>query len=79
VFNRTDVLEAMDAQSGLTLSLSEFVAKQLSPELVLATYRATIRDGDSVRHSLRSSLWVHRASRWQLVFHQGTLSDGPAI
>jgi glyoxylase I family protein len=49
-------------------------AKEVSPGTVLLTYelemktprhRATLR-------SQRSSLWMQRGDRWQIVFHQGT-------
>ncbi len=79
LWDKADVVEERPAQSGLTFSLTDFAANQLGPNLVHATYRASIRDADSVRHSLRSSLWIFRSCRIQIVFHQGTPCDAPAV
>ena len=78
VYDKADAVKQLPAESGLTFSLSDFAVNQLSPQLVLATYRVAIREQGSVRHTLRSSLWVHRSDRWQLLFHQGTPSNPPA-
>ncbi len=45
------------------IKVEEFGARELSATVVLVTYRSP---------SLRSSIWVLRKGKWQLVFHQGT-------
>jgi len=50
------------------LVVEHFSARPIAPETVLVTYKA-IREG---RVSLRSSIWINRNDRWQIVFHQGT-------
>lgn len=50
--------------------ISEFVLKELSPEVFLATYK-TVRLHDN-QQTLRSSIWRVSAESCQMVFHQGT-------
>jgi hypothetical protein len=52
--------------------LSNFDIYPLSEEIVLATYR--ICNEETKQHSLRSSIWKFSAGRWQMIFHQGTLT-----
>jgi hypothetical protein len=55
-------------------TLIDFSARFLAAEVVLVTYR-TVRQRSSretMERSWRSSIWVNREDRWQLVFHQGT-------
>ena len=60
-------------------SMSHFKAEALAPDVALVTYRVAISDesGPEVRHSLRSSIWKRQGGRWQVIFHQGTLTPGP--
>lgn len=45
----------------------------LSADVVLATY---VIDNKTInRHTLRSSIWKHIDGRWQLYFHQGTITS----
>ena len=61
------------------LSLSDFEAKRLAPDVVLTTYRGVIFDetGQPTKHTLCSSIWKHMAGRWQTVFHQETPTAAP--
>lgn len=77
VWDKAAVVAELPDLSDASFSLSGFEARPLSETLVLARYRISIRDGDSVRHSLRSSLWTRRSARWQLLFHQGTPTNPP--
>ncbi|WP_433984284.1 hypothetical protein RBB78_04370 [Tunturiibacter empetritectus] len=52
-------------------TIHHFYIAQLAEDVVHATYRATT----SVAVSHRSSLWVFRDNRWQLLFHQGTIAS----
>lgn len=51
-----------------SVELDGFAATELAPDVVLVTYRL-----GPPGPSNRSSIWVRRAGRWQLRFHQGTL------
>ncbi len=73
-FDKKQIIATLQGESELDYSLQDFQVKQLSSDIALATYRIAARrfqDGKA-RTSLRSSIWVHRQGRWQLMFHQGT-------
>ncbi len=63
------------------VAISDFHASLLSDGVVLVTYRSArdsrMRSGQTAI-ALRSSVWVWRDSRWQIVFHQGTPQGTPA-
>jgi hypothetical protein len=52
-----------------SMELLDFAIDELAPGVVLATYRL-----GEPRPANRSSIWVHRDGRWQMRFHQGTLT-----
>ncbi|MDN4524633.1 DUF4440 domain-containing protein [Fictibacillus fluitans] len=54
------------------LFLSNFEARMLAPDIILTTY--IIRNETKDRNTLRSSIWKHMDGRWQLYFHQGTVT-----
>ena len=73
-FSRAEMLEELQAESTLrSVTLSDFHCTLLSDALALVTYR-TVRTTPKAASfiALRSSLWVLRDERWQLLFHQGT-------
>jgi hypothetical protein len=64
VYDKATVLTQMQSeQPGAQIPVEDFVARALAPDVVLVTYRTS---------ALRSSIWVRRQGKWQLVFHQGT-------
>jgi catechol 2,3-dioxygenase-like lactoylglutathione lyase family enzyme len=68
-FTRQQIIEAMQVESPLRVSATDFRSCHLSEDAVLLTYRSV---GEQGLQSLRSSLWVRRTGRWQMLFHQGT-------
>ena len=58
------------------LQVSNFRLVTCAERQALAVYTCEARGegGELLRTSNRSSLWVLRAGRWQLLFHQGTKS-----
>lgn len=50
-------------------TIVDFVVRELSPSVALATYR--IRETGT----LRSSIWRNEGGRWRMIFHQGTRSQ----
>ncbi len=67
VYDRTQILDAMVAEPlAEKLVVEAFEARELAPNVVLATYRCG--------ETLRSSIWRMEGERWQIVFHQGTAS-----
>lgn len=78
VFNKSDALAMMKRHIVRTLAIEEFNVRQLSPNVVLVTYRVRSQGfgGAPGRVSVRSSIWVHRNGKWQVTFHQATLIAG---
>ena len=73
VFNRRQVIEALQSESPIRFSITDFRATLLAEGVALVTYRAIRGDQlDEASASLRSSVWVMRDARWQMLFHQGT-------
>lgn len=63
-------------QTGVVLtemSLHNYEIHPLAQDVVLATY--FIVDTTRNRNTLRSSIWKLIDGRWQLYFHQGTITD----
>lgn len=71
------VLYLSSQQSFAVVESNCFSASELSPGVVLLTYRSAHvgADGKRERHTLRSSLWLKSGATWQLRFHQGTAAE----
>ncbi|MGA7525509.1 MAG: DUF4440 domain-containing protein [Acidobacteriaceae bacterium] len=72
--DRAQVLDRLEHEPPATIEIVDVAQKTLAPGVALVTYRE-IRREDSAHPglaSLRSSLWVQRDGRWQMIFHQGT-------
>ena len=81
-YDKRQIIEALQQEKPdptVRISLAEFAARRLAPEVVLVTYRTIQRGGPAVpeRSRLRSSIWKLMDGRWQMVFHQGTPSPLP--
>jgi hypothetical protein len=52
--------------------------RPLGAGVALLTYRSAHRrlDGSLEQHTYRSSVWVEGEGRWQLLYHQGTPTEG---
>ncbi len=59
--------------SNREMILSEFEIHPISEAAVLATYR--IHDKTRSQKTLRSSIWRNNNGKWEMIFHQGTLTD----
>jgi hypothetical protein len=68
IYSKKDVLEFLSLEQLRKFVVEDFTVTELSPEIMLVTYKAKI---DSVT-SLRSSIWKINNGNWQMVFHQGT-------
>ncbi len=80
VWTRAEILESLSTEQPVPFRLEAFKATPIAPEAVLLTYRVQ-REAASPEapeasarapQSLRSSLWIQREGRWQMLFHQGT-------
>ena len=61
-------LLASETQAAMTLS--DFAVTWQTADAAHVTYRIA----NPATGSLRSSLWIRRDLRWQMLFHQGTRS-----
>ena len=67
-YTRDEIIETLQTEPRPQISIADFQVKILTEGIALVTYRAIKPEGAS----LRSSLWVIREDRWQILFHQGT-------
>jgi len=74
IYDKWQLLKALQHESTDRMELAEFRARRLSPEVALTSYRAVRIEASTGRsaQSLRSSIWKLTTGRWQLIFHQGT-------
>jgi hypothetical protein len=72
-FSKAEIIDILQSESPGYLSLKDFEACSVSETTVLVTFRAVKEvAGLAPVESLRSSLWIYRDERWQMLFHQGT-------
>jgi hypothetical protein len=72
-FSKAEIISALQSEDSVHRSLGRFEAYPISDQAFLVTYRAVKESpGLPPAESLRSSLWIHRDGRWQMLFHQGT-------
>jgi hypothetical protein len=72
IYTRHQIIEALAAESPRTITLSDPLCQLLAENVALLTYRSTRTIPLPPTHALRSSLWIYRDHRWQMIFHQGT-------
>ena len=73
VYDKPAILKSLAAEppGHPLIESSEYVLTPISADAALLTYRS-ISAGAT---ALRSSLWIYRDARWQMLFHQGTKSS----
>jgi hypothetical protein len=75
VYDKRRIIEALKQEPSDAkdhISLVDFTVRRLAQDVMLVTYRTTIRNRAVSR--LRSSIWKLIEGRWQMIFHQGTPS-----
>lgn len=80
VYEKPTVLDLLQTEELYPVVLSDFRTVLLTPETALVLYRTIRPEGPPEPGAvfLRSSVWVRRSGRWQMLFHQGTLAAAPA-
>ncbi|WP_026673902.1 nuclear transport factor 2 family protein [Alkalihalobacterium bogoriense] len=71
MFTKEECLETGVVLTDMTLH--HFDLQMLADDIVLTTY--FIEDKTRNRNTLRSSIWKYIDERWQLSFHQGTITS----
>ncbi len=80
VYTRATIINFLSTQGGPVDVVSDaFAVAPAAPGAALLTYRSAHRapDGTLLRHTLRSSLWLHWQGAWRLRYHQGTAAAQP--
>jgi len=78
VYNKEVTIDALASEgssgSSVVPQVADFSVTALSNDVVLVRYRSVraAPDAQKTFETLRSSIWKLNASRWQMVFHQGT-------
>ncbi|WDZ78779.1 DUF4440 domain-containing protein [Ensifer adhaerens] len=78
VYHRAEIIDLLVEENGedtAELRTGDYRLTPISPDAVLLTYRTHRIEADgSQRHALRSSIWKWDGSKWQMLFHQGTIT-----
>jgi hypothetical protein len=73
IYDSSTTLDALTPGGRPRIVLEDFKAAIVADGAVLVTYLSRNAPGPGWKPpALRSSLWIRRAERWQLLFHQGT-------
>jgi hypothetical protein len=74
IYTRRETIEALQTESAVRFSVTDFSVTIVAEGVALVRYQAArhSESGQMGTTSLRSSLWVLRDNRWQMLFHQGT-------
>lgn len=71
IYSKADIVESLgNLLQDRNISILDFTCIALSDSACLAHYRSF--DASDHTYALRTSIWVLRDGRWQLLFHQGT-------
>jgi len=78
-YTKAEVIDALGEEAPCQRTLTGFQIVALAETVVFVTYRAARKRvaSNQIVESLRSSIWTQRDGRWQLLFHQGTVSAAP--
>jgi hypothetical protein len=68
IYEKQQIVDRLPQEqwTGPPATLSDFSARSLAPDLILAMYRIP------ESNTIRSSIWKMTSTGWRLVFHQGT-------
>ena len=75
IYTKADTLAQLPAEIHHAVIVADlFVLRRLGDAAALLTYRAANQgtDGTFDRFTLRTSVWEHSSTGWQMSFHQGT-------
>jgi glyoxylase I family protein len=80
ICDRAQILDLLANEPAARFEMGDLAQQTLAPDVALVTYRETRREdpGRPGLASRRSSLWILRNGRWQMIFHQGTRIEAPA-
>jgi hypothetical protein len=71
-YTKAQVLAAIESAPLRNFQIEDFEIVASGDDWAMVSYRAGERSEKSSTASFRSTLWVQRSGKWQIVFHQGT-------
>jgi hypothetical protein len=71
-YSKAEVLAAIEVAPLRRFTLEDFKVVASGEGWALVSYRAGEKSAYASSTSFRSTLWVERGGKWQIVFHQGT-------
>ena len=73
VWNKQQILDQLETEPAFHATMQDFQAVELVTGVFLITYIVIVdRAHAKTTASLRTSIWIMRNGRWQMVFHLGT-------
>ncbi|SFK08550.1 hypothetical protein SAMN04487936_10732 [Halobacillus dabanensis] len=73
IYDKGNILSRLPKEDDPGITMRNFEVKYLSPASALTTF--TIFIESKQKHSLRSSVWILNDGKWQMTFHQGTVTN----
>ena len=71
-YDKAAVLAAIETAPLRRFQVEDFKIVATGTDWALVSYRSAEESSESSTTSWRSSLWMKREGKWQIVFHQGT-------
>jgi hypothetical protein len=73
VYSKAEVIAQLQQECERRIAMKDFASQMIDSSTMLVRHRS-VREGEDgcVVEALRSSIWVLREGRWQILFHQGT-------
>lgn len=72
IYDKENILNRLPNEDDPGIKMSDFQLNYLSPTSALTTFKVFIKSKQ--KHSLRSSVWKLNDGKWQMTFHQGTVT-----
>jgi hypothetical protein len=80
VYSKAEIIAALRTEGECRITMRDFACLSIAAGVALVTYRSVrTAEGGAAVEALRSSLWVWRERRWQMLFHQGTRVDAHRV
>jgi hypothetical protein len=77
VWDKSSIVDSMRTDElDQHITVEDFAARELAPDVVLVTCISKKVAQDQLEtSSLRSSIWKRLDGKWQMIFHQGTMTS----
>jgi hypothetical protein len=73
VYSKQEVIAELQCERERRIAMKDFASQMIDSSTMLVRYRSVREGEDGITvEALRSSIWVLREGRWQILFHQGT-------